>query len=217
MIRRTIHRNATHRFNSFYNGRQWPNQMYHPPSLIVQQTKPPATQSEDQEGTTTNNNHNLVQHNNNNNYVPLYAAANLELQADYMSESMRTPTSKESAHPMAMKAVQYLGIVVASYAEFYNPTGDKEGILHHNLARVYIKLARAFRLAGMHDSGLKVIENGFRSDHLENVLEASIEKALLLECLKTSTPKDIGELYESTMPLLYANHDLGNSERYTRL
>jgi len=230
MLRRTSQRRLDNLYSSFYSGRQWYNQMYHPKSLLLRRPTlasaavplPSSTTSgevtwEDAAATDVDGVVKLPQQMGNavsqevvpprRPYVPLSYAAVLELKADYMCES--------GGNALAMKAVIYLGVVVVAYRAHY-------GEAHNQTVKVLIKLGRAFRLAGKLPSSRKTLEKAFSL-----LQDPALESPILehaLECLTElgSTAKLQGELeqaaqyWEQTLELLNQSHDIGNSERYTR-
>eukprot|EP00760_Papus_ankaliazontas_P027301 PhM_4_TR3265/c0_g1_i1/m.61451 len=244
MLRRT-YRSLVHKYSSYFSGNNWANQMYHPASVVrprsnisndadavakltaarpqdkalgfrdadgeVSWPTDPAAAPEDvvtaaaaddiTKTTTT-----TAQRKRN--YVPLAVAAKLELKADYMCES--------GGAPLAQKALEYLGVVVEAYKAAYGET-------HNQYGKVLVKLSRAFRLTGRVESALATAQLAERvvmaaEPHpvLEHVLEARLEQGLALRKLAGKV-QEAGAVLESTLGLLLENHDLGNSERYTRL
>ena len=210
-----------HLFTSYYSGRLWPNQMQHPPSTanirrkeIINENSTPGKKSDKIE----------------KKYVPMSHAAFLETQSDYLSTTGNLQ--------LAEKAVEKVGIALAA-------SHAQQGDYSNQTLRLYVKLMRSLRIARKFEQalrcGLKALyimrDEEFCHLHLENYMEARLELAQLLIMekdkqlhqnfdtaledlrVKTSSKKhlDPDVLFDEIISTFENSHDLGNSERYTRL
>ena len=208
-----------HLFTSYYSGRLWPNQMTHPKPNVINRNPMNIESHLNKDKVRT---HKEV-------YFPLNTACFSEAQADHLLSSGSRADSE--------KAVEKLGVSLTS-------TVLRWGQQSNQSLRLFIKMQRALRQSQRYEQalqcGMKIlkltigeIDNNL---HLENFIEARLELALTLEALQkedqNSAQKlpdvrsdmahlhkfmDPEVLYQEIINMFECSHDIGNTERYTRL
>lgn len=135
------------------------------------------------------------------NFFPLGDLAHVEIRGDYLTEA-----------GLHMDALKHFGVATKGYLAAYPK-------YHNQTARIFIKLGRSCRLAGKHESSKKNLEesinilDGCKSPSVEHMCEALYEMGLTMMQLKD---KDAGVVFEDSLRVLNAYHDLGSSHRGLR-
>uniref|UniRef100_A0A7S1W239 Uncharacterized protein n=1 Tax=Neobodo designis TaxID=312471 RepID=A0A7S1W239_NEODS len=135
-------------------------------------------------------------------YVPLGEVAKVELRGDYLTEA-----------GMGQEALEHYGVAMAAYEAAYPQ--------HHNqIAKMRIKLARALRMTGRTESAIASATSALTT--LDNVPGPQVEHIVeaLLELgeahLARKEFQSAGEVFEDSLAVLEAAHDIGASHRQLR-
>jgi len=135
-------------------------------------------------------------------YVPLTNVAHLELKGDYSIEG-----------GLYLEALLHYGAAAKAYQLAYDAN-------HNQLAKIFTKLARAFRLVGKLPSAKMNLERVLKMLHeneapsVEILVETLMELGLVKEALQED---DAGVLYEDCVAVLNASYELGVSHRTMKI
>jgi hypothetical protein len=135
-------------------------------------------------------------------YVPMGDVVQMELKGDYLVEG--------GLHDAALA---HYGVCCRAYSAAY-PQG------HNQVAKIFTKLARAFRLTGRPASAAANAERALsaldqnETPSVEHICEALLELGLAKEAAGDA---EAGALYEDCATAMTAYHDIGSSHRGLRL